>query len=160
MAVTGANAGVNSAGINNAGINNAGVNEVKKRIRELGLRVTAPRLAVLQTLAKAGRPLSHAEVVERLGPDTLWDRATVYRNLVALVGVKLLRVASHAGGITRYEVATGEAHDGHPHFLCDDCGIVSCLPETEVTTPKKAKWSKSLRSAEVHFVGRCPSCIG
>src|SRR5690606_33270700 len=114
MAVTGANAGVNSAGINNAGINNAGVNELKKRIRALGLRVTAPRLAVLQTLAKAGRPLSHAEVVERLGPDTLWDRATVYRNLVALVGVKLLRVASHAGGITRYEVATGEAHDGHP----------------------------------------------
>lgn len=134
--------------------------EVKKRIRDLGLRVTAPRLAVLQVVAEAERPLSHAEVVDRLGPDAPWDRATVYRNLVALVGVKLLRVASHAGGITRYEVATGEEHLAHPHFLCDDCGIVSCLPETEIVTPKKAKWAKSLKAAEVQFVGRCPSCSG
>jgi Fur family ferric uptake transcriptional regulator len=134
--------------------------EAKKRIRELGLRVTAPRVAVLEAVAGAGRTLSHAEVVERLGPDALWDRVTVYRNLVALVGVKLLRIASHAGGIARYEVATGDEHLAHPHFLCDDCGTVSCLPETEVSTPKKAKWSKSLRSAEVQFVGRCPSCIG
>lgn len=134
--------------------------EVKKRIRDLGLRVTAPRLAVLQVVAEAERPLSHAEVVDRLGPDAPWDRATVYRNLVALVGVKLLRVASHAGGITRYEVATGEEHLAHPHFLCDDCGVVSCLPETEIVTPKKAKWAKSLKAAEVQFVGRCPSCSG
>jgi hypothetical protein len=67
--------------------------EAKKRIRELGLRVTAPRVAVLEAVAGAGRTLSHAEVVERLGPDALWDRVTVYRNLVALVGVKLLRIA-------------------------------------------------------------------
>lgn len=136
------------------------VAEVKKRIRELGLRVTAPRLAVLQVVAEAERPLSHAEVVDRLGADAPWDRATVYRNLVALVGVKLLRVASHAGGITRYELATGHEHVAHPHFLCDDCGTVSCLPETEIITPKKAKWAKSLKAAEVQFVGRCPSCLG
>jgi Fur family ferric uptake transcriptional regulator len=135
-----------------------GIAETKKRIRDLGLRVTAPRLGVLRVLASAERPLSHAEVVSRLGDDDVWDRATVYRNLVALVGVGLVRVASHAGGICRYELA-GESRDcAHPHFVCDDCGIVSCLPETEVVTPKKAKWAKSLKAAEVQFVGRCPSC--
>ena len=60
--------------------------ERKKQIRDLGLRVTAPRLAVLRVLAEAERPLSHSEVVLRLGDDAVWDRATVYRNLVALVG--------------------------------------------------------------------------
>ena len=134
--------------------------DVKKRIRELGLRVTAPRLAVLEAVASADRPLSHAEVVERLGRDAPWDRATVYRNLVALVGVNLLRVASHAGGVCRYEAVTGEEHLAHPHFLCDDCGSVSCLPETEIVTPRKAKWARSLKAAEVQFVGRCPSCLG
>ncbi len=135
-----------------------GTAETKKLIRDLGLRVTAPRLGVLRVLAGAERPLSHAEVVNRLGDDAVWDRATVYRNLVALVGVGLVRVASHAGGICRYELA-GEPRDrAHPHFLCDDCGIVSCLPETEVVTPKKTKWAKSLKAAEVQFVGRCPSC--
>jgi Fur family transcriptional regulator, ferric uptake regulator len=134
--------------------------EIKQRLRELGLRVTAPRLAVLRILAEAERPLSHAEVVALLGEDVSWDRATVYRNLVALVEIGLARVASHAAGIVRYELARGEAHDAHPHFLCDDCGVVSCLPETAVVTPKKAKWSKSLKGAEVQFVGRCPGCLG
>lgn len=134
--------------------------EQKKLIRDLGLRVTAPRLAVLQVLAEAERPLSHSEVVLRLGDDAVWDRATVYRNLVALVGVNLVRVASHAGGVCRYEAVTGEAHLAHPHFLCGDCGSVSCLPDTEIVTPKKAKWAKSLKGAEVQFVGRCPSCMG
>jgi Fur family ferric uptake transcriptional regulator len=133
--------------------------EIKSRLRELGLRVTAPRLAVLRILAEAERPLSHAEVVEVLGEDISWDRATVYRNLVTLVEIGLARVASHAAGIARYELARGTAHDAHPHFLCDGCGVVSCLPETEVVTPKKTKWSKSLKAAEVQFVGRCPGCV-
>jgi Fur family ferric uptake transcriptional regulator len=131
----------------------------KKKIRDLGLRVTAPRLAVLRALADADRPLSHAEVVTLLGDDIGWDRATVYRNLVALVGVNLVRVASHAGGITRYELAReSDAECNHPHFVCDDCGIVSCLPGTEIVPPKKGQWSKAMKAAEVQFVGRCPSC--
>jgi Fur family ferric uptake transcriptional regulator len=134
--------------------------DIKERLRELGLRVTASRLAVLRVLAEAERPLSHAEVVDVLGDDATCDRATVYRNLVALVGIQLARVASHAGGVVRYEIAKDESHRAHPHFLCDGCGVVSCLPETEVLTPKKAKWSKSLAGAEVQFVGRCPTCAG
>jgi Fur family ferric uptake transcriptional regulator len=134
--------------------------DIKQRLRELGLRVTAPRLAVLRVLASAERPLSHAEVVGILGEDISWDRATVYRNLVALVEVGLARIASHAAGIVRYELARGATHDAHPHFLCDDCGVVSCLPEAAVVRPKKTKWSKSLKSAELQFVGRCPGCLG
>lgn len=144
----------------------AGLAEAKQRLRSLGLKVTAPRLAVLRVLERAERPLSHAEVValvsERVfSPDAGWDRATVYRNLVALVGVGLVRISSHAGGICRYEIAKDSKDCAHPHFVCDDCGIVSCLPEAEVVTKKKnTRWSKSLRSAEVQFVGRCPSCSG
>jgi Fur family transcriptional regulator, ferric uptake regulator len=69
-----------------------------------------------------------------------------------------VRISSHAGGICRYELATDRKDCTHPHFVCDDCGIVSCLPEAEVVTKKNTRWSKSLRAAEVQFVGRCPSC--
>lgn len=141
----------------------AGLAETKRRLRDLGLRVTAPRVGVLRVLDAAERPLSHAEVVSRLGGDAvedvaLWDRATVYRNLVALVGVGLVRISSHAGGICRYEIVKDPKDCTHPHFVCDDCGIVSCLPEAEVVTKNNTRWSKSLRGAEVQFVGRCPSC--
>jgi Fur family ferric uptake transcriptional regulator len=135
--------------------------EAKRCLRDLGLRVTAPRMGVVGVLESAERPLSHAEVVSRLGGDaSLWDRATIYRNLVALVRAGLLRIASHAGGVCRYELARVRKNCSHPHFVCDDCGEVSCLPEAEVVTRKKTKWAKSLRAAEVQFVGRCPACSG
>jgi Fur family transcriptional regulator, ferric uptake regulator len=142
----------------------AGLTEARQRLRDLGLKVTAPRLAVLRVLELAERPLSHAEVVSRLalqtsnGDDGVWDRATVYRNLIALESVGLVRISSHAGGVGRYELARERKDCTHPHFVCDDCGIVSCLPEAEVVTKRNSRWSKSLRSAEVQFVGRCPSC--
>ncbi len=144
----------------------AGLAEARQRLRDLGLKVTAPRLAVLRVLELAERPLSHAEVVARLalqlprGDEAVWDRATVYRNLVALESVGLVRISSHAGGIGRYELVRRREGCTHPHFVCDDCGIVSCLPEAEVVTKRNTRWSKSLRSAEVQFVGRCPSCSG
>lgn len=138
--------------------------DTKQRLRELGLKATLPRLAVLQVLEQADRPLSHAEVVARLGSlrpggaEASWDRATVYRNLVDLESVGLVRIASHAGGVSRYELA--RPRGAHPHFVCDDCGIVACLPEAEVVTKRNTPWNESLRSAEVQFVGRCPSCSG
>lgn len=138
--------------------------EAKQRLRALGLKVTPPRLAVLQVLEHAERPLSHSEIVARLGPqqpragEPTWDRATVYRNLAALAGVGLVRITSHAGGIGRYELARQREEHTHPHFVCDDCGIVSCLPEAEVVTKRNTRWNASLRAAEVQFVGRCPSC--
>jgi Fur family ferric uptake transcriptional regulator len=134
------------------------ISATKQKIRDLGLRVTAPRLAVLKVLAEAKRPLSHAEVVAALGEDMGWDRATVYRNLIALVGVELVRVASHAGGITRFELSEGSKDCKHPHFVCDDCGTITCLPDTEVVRPKKASWNRAIKAAEMQFIGRCPSC--
>lgn len=141
-----------------------GLAETKQRLRDLGLKVTPPRLAVLRVLELADRPLSHAEVVARLpsqqpsAGEAQWDRATVYRNLIALAGVGLARITSHAGGIGRYELVRQRQECTHPHFVCDDCGVVSCLPEAEVVTKRNTRWSESLRTAEVQFVGRCPSC--
>ena len=67
-------------------------------LRENGLRVTAPRLAVLGVLLKAKSPMSHTEVLDTLG-DTVWDQATVYRNLVKLTEAGVTVVASRADGI-------------------------------------------------------------
>jgi Fur family ferric uptake transcriptional regulator len=40
---------------------------------------------------------------------------------------------------------SGEEHDSgeHPHFVCVDCGKVTCLPEVDVkiTPPKGARGS-------------------
>ena len=128
-------------------------------LQERGLRVTAPRLAVLRVLASAKSPLSHTEVLGQLG-ETDWDPATVYRNLVKLREAGLASVISRAEGIDRYVLAdAGDEGHQHPHFLCDDCGRVACLP-ADITAQMSVDgpWASSIREAAVQLRGECPDC--
>lgn len=131
--------------------------DARARIRAAGLRTTSPRIAVVQLLADAARPLTHTEVVERLGDDD-WDQATLYRNLVKLTEAGVARVGSQAAGQRRYELVGNAPRHLHPHFVCNDCGAVACLPEVTVTQPTDLRWQSALEAAELHFVGRCPPC--
>ena len=134
--------------------------ETRLRLHEIGLRVTAPRLAVLGVLAEAERPLSHTEVLERLG-ETDWDPATIYRNLVKLRDTGVAPVVSRIEGIARYALA-GERNDDHrhPHFLCEDCGRIACLP-AEITESMSVDgpWAESIKRAMVQLRGECPDCL-
>ena len=132
---------------------------LRELIREAGLRVTAPRVAVLELLSNAGHPLSHREVVDSVG-SVDWDRATLFRNLQKLVEVGLAEVTSRAGGIARYELKKereATAHI-HPHFACRDCGTVSCLPESSLSAPSDPRWRAAILDADFQVVGRCPDC--
>ena len=132
--------------------------QARKLLREKSLRVTAPRVAVLQVLSDAHKPLSHTEVLERLG-DNDWDPATIYRNLVKLKEAGVAPVVSRAGGSDRYALTQEDGHR-HPHFVCDDCGEVSCLPiELATVTSLEGPWSASIQRATVQLRGECPDCI-
>ena len=134
--------------------------DARKLLRERSLRATAPRLAVLGVLAEAPSPLSHTEVLERLG-ETDWDPATIYRNLVKLRESGVALVVSRAEGIDRYALAgsRGDRHR-HPHFYCEDCGLVACLPEQlTASMAMKGPWAVSVRNAMVQLSGECPECL-
>lgn len=132
-----------------------------ERLHRQGLRATGPRVAVLRLLGDARTPLSHSEVVEKLG-ETDCDPATVYRNLIRLTEAGLAEVVSRVDGTARYAlVRQGEAHaHPHPHFLCTDCGQLSCLPaELTADVVVRGRWGPSLRQAKVQFQGSCPDCL-
>ena len=134
----------------------------RKLLREKGLRITAPRVAVLSVLVEAESPLSLSNVIEQLG-DSDCDPATVYRNLIKLRDAELAIVVNRAGGIDRYALATGQGDDHkHPHFVCDDCGRVACLPDELLKSiPVRSmdkSWASSVRTAVVQLRGECPDC--
>ena len=134
--------------------------EARKLLRENGLRATAPRMAVLALLAKADTPLSHSEVRERLG-ETDWDQATIYRNLVKLRDAGIAPVVICVDGIDRYEMdgARGGGR-AHPHFVCEDCGKVACLPaELTESMSMPGPWAASIEKAMVQLRGECPDCL-
>lgn len=140
----------------------ANLAEIRNEIRATGMRSTAPRISVLERLRRADAPLSHAEITEELLP-LGFDRATIYRNLVDLAEAGLVSRVELGDHVWRYEVRGPEPREGegeHPHFVCNDCGTVSCLPAVSVDI-RPAPGSRRSVVAEVSDIvlkGRCESC--
>jgi Fur family transcriptional regulator, ferric uptake regulator len=130
-----------------------------KVLRDAGLRRTAPRMAVLDVLERAKSPVSHADVAGELDDGTL-DRATVYRNLMALTDAGLVRRTDLGDHVWRFElVREYTAHEmAHPHFVCTDCGTVSCMPGVTVRIDGGGAASVARKGFEVQLRGVCGDC--
>lgn len=134
--------------------------ELKDELRAAGLRATSSRIAVLRQLRQAARPQSHAEVVDALAQEP-WDRATIYRNLIDLTGVGLARKVELGDRTWRFSSGQSEPHDSaaHAHFICSECGHVSCLPGVSISAPKRGV-PRALRGdkIEIQLRGVCDTC--
>jgi Fur family ferric uptake transcriptional regulator len=130
-------------------------------IRGAGLRVTQPRLAVLQVLTKAARPLSHGDLIEALDGQG-FDRVTLYRNLNDMADADIVARTEVGDRVWRFELRTAtDAHAGvHPHFTCTDCGTVSCLPDSAIRIATTGRLPRAVRkhSVEVTLRGVCDRC--
>jgi Fur family transcriptional regulator, ferric uptake regulator len=137
------------------------VADLKAEIRSRGMRGTGPRVAVLAYLSEATAPLSHTEIHEAL-VGRGYDRVTIYRNLTDLVEAGLLVRSDLGDHVWRFERTQGQGGHapGHPHFVCTDCGGVSCLPAVTVSVMRGSPAPKALRNkqVEVQVKGRCDDC--
>ena len=128
------------------------------RLRDAGLRVTRPRLAVLDALAD--HPHADADTlvsVARRAHPTLSPQA-VYGVLKALVAVGLARRVEPAGAPALYEVRVG---DNHHHLVCRSCGTVADVDCTVGAAPCLSPSDTAgfvVDEAEVVFWGLCPDC--
>jgi Fur family ferric uptake transcriptional regulator len=134
----------------------------EQRLREAGMRVTRPRLAVLSVLAEAaadGRHLPVSDIVS--GTRTrLGDVSTqaVYDCLEALGRAGLVRRVETAGSPARYEARVG---DNHHHLVCRECGDtvdVDCAVGGAPCLQPSASHGFVIDEAEVVFWGVCPAC--
>jgi len=92
-------------------------------IRKAGLKVTVPRLKILEILAGGGgRHMSAEDIYRRLidqGEDI--GLATVYRVLTQFEQASLVTRHHFEGGTSVFELNQGQHHD---HIVCVDCGRV------------------------------------
>ena len=127
-------------------------------LRQHGLRVTAPRLAVLDAL-EAHPHLDADEVLQRVRVElpTVSVQA-VYDVLHALSDSGLLRRIEPAGHPARYERRVG---DNHHHVVCRACGAVDdvdcAVGHAPCLTPSSTS-GFTVEAAEVTFWGLCPTC--
>jgi Fur family ferric uptake transcriptional regulator len=138
------------------------VDELRDQLRASGLRVTASRIAVLRSLHRDAAPRAHGEIAEELAPEG-WDRATVYRILTDFVEAGLARRSDLGDHVWRFERIRAETkHEtaAHPHFLCNECGHVTCLPDESVRVAPARGAPKALRKKglEIQLRGVCDRC--
>jgi Fe2+ or Zn2+ uptake regulation protein len=127
-------------------------------LRSRGLRVTRPRLAVLEVLSGGGH-LDVEEITERVrGRIDSVSTQAVYDVLGALARAGLARRIEPAGGPARFEARAG---DNHHHVVCRGCGEVAdvdCVAGQAPCLDPDATHGFEIDEAEVTFWGLCPDC--
>lgn len=105
-------------------------------LRKAGLKVTLPRLKILQLLESAGqRHMSAEDVYKALmeaGEDV--GLATVYRVLTQFESAGLVVRHNFDGGHAVFELADGGHHD---HMVCVDTGEVIEFMDAEIERRQK-----------------------
>lgn len=102
-------------------------------LRQRGLRVTAPRLAVARCLAEAGRHLTAEGVLEDLrASGCRCARATVYNVLNEFVRCGLVRPVVVDGHRTYFDPVA----EPHPHLYREDTGELFDLPAQALPDPR------------------------
>jgi Fur family ferric uptake transcriptional regulator len=100
-------------------------------LKKKGLKITTPRLAVLEIFQKSkDRHLSAEDVYkEAMSKDGDLGLATVYRVLTQLSEVGLLAATNFETGKTTFELNEGGHHD---HLVCLSCGSVIEFNDEEI----------------------------
>jgi Fur family transcriptional regulator, stress-responsive regulator len=129
-------------------------------LRGVGLRVTAARVALLETVREGDHLDVEAitsGVRDRIGHVSL---QAVYEALHALTAAGLVRRLEPAGGPARYE---GRVGDNHHHVVCRSCGVVAdvdCAVGEAPCLTASDDHGFSIGEAEVIYWGLCPDCSG
>jgi Fur family ferric uptake transcriptional regulator len=129
-----------------------------QELRGAGLRVTAARVALLETIRDGdhlGVEAIASGVRDRIGHISL---QAVYDALYALTGAGLVRRLEPAGSPARFE---GRVGDNHHHVVCRSCGVVAdvdcAVGEAPCLTPSDDH-GFSIDEAEVIYWSLCPDC--
>ncbi|MCA0402617.1 MAG: ferric iron uptake transcriptional regulator [Proteobacteria bacterium] len=134
--------------------------EESQQLKDAGLKITMPRVKVLQILVQSSLHHLSAEDVYKalleMGEDV--GLATVYRVLTQFEAAGLVSRHNFEGGHSVYELKQGEHHD---HLVCIKCGRVeefvdALIEERQQLIAKKASFKMTDHALNIY--GFCINC--
>ena len=131
-----------------------------QELRDAGLKITLPRLKILQILEQSDvHHLSAEDVYKQLiQNDEEIGLATVYRVLTQFEEAGLVIRHHFEGGHSVFEMATDEHHD---HIVCVKCGAVEEFTDEEIEKRQRAVADRlgfELTDHKLNMYGLCPNC--
>lgn len=131
-------------------------------LKEQGFKITGPRMAVIEVLAKTSRSLSPYKIAEialqkyKINLDTV----TVYRIIQVMEKIDLVHKVHGIEGYIRCEVKEND-HDCHHSFICRKCKKVE-----EISGENLSAFIKQVEKAhrfkvekhQLELSGLCKKC--
>lgn len=129
-------------------------------IRNAGLKVTGPRVKILQILEKSANRHLSAEDLYRMLAESHHDvgLGTVYRVLTQFEAAGLVTRHHFEGGTAVFEINAGSHHD---HIVCLGCGKVEEFTDEDIEERQAAvakRLGYIISDHSLILYGRCPAC--
>jgi Fur family ferric uptake transcriptional regulator len=131
--------------------------EARNRIRQAGMRITKPRIAIIESLLRHAGPISIERIHQELGAK-LCDLVTVYRCLAAFESLDMVRRSYLHNGTCLYELTLGSTR--HYHIVCKACGNTERVDYFSVEGMEGVLKERGYTQVShiVEFFGVCPTC--
>ncbi|MFY7697627.1 MAG: ferric iron uptake transcriptional regulator [Legionella sp.] len=134
--------------------------EESRQLKDAGLKITMPRLKILQILEQSTSHHLSAENIYKallaMGEDVAL--ATVYRVLAQFEAVGLINRHNFEGGYSVYELSQVEHHD---HLVCIQCGRVEEFVDEIIETRQQMIAERvqfKMTGHALNIYGLCPQC--
>jgi|TARA_B100001105_G_scaffold187608_1_gene152143 Fur family ferric uptake transcriptional regulator len=138
------------------------MNTENKELRKAGLKVTLPRVKILQILENSdNKHLSAEDVYKALieaGEDV--GLATVYRVLTQFESAGLVMRHHFEGGHSIFELTSVDHHD---HIVCNNCGKVEEFFDELIEGQQEQiakKYGFKITDHSMYLYGICQECQG
>lgn len=132
----------------------------KEELRRVGLKVTLPRIEILEIMeGSSERHLSAEDIYQKLVASHIdIGLATVYRVLTQFETANLVTRHNFEGGHSVFELNQGEHHD---HLVCLRCGYVEefidpVIEERQQLIAEKADFKMTDHALNIY--GLCKQC--
>ena len=117
---------------------------------------TSCRQNIIESMANSGHAISEDEIKQMV--EGTYDRTTFYRSFKTLIENKIIHKIVVDNQLVKYALTeSNPASEKHIHFYCNGCGIVECLPDTEINTPKLPIGYRQVQT-ELIVKGYCNKC--
>ena len=126
-----------------------------------GLRSTEQRRLIVDTFFASSEHVTLEGLLEQVRAiDSRIGYATVYRTMKMLSEGGVAHEQKFGDGLTRYELADGDAH--HDHLICLDCGKIQEFEEPQIESLQErvaARYGFEVHHHKHELYGRCKECI-
>jgi Fur family ferric uptake transcriptional regulator len=131
----------------------------EKKLKEIDLKVTPARMAVLNLLEKTKQPIDVNTIINSVNKQGIkTDPATIFRIINHLTEKGLAIKVQFEDKKTRYELANREHHH---HLVCDKCGDIIDISTKAVENLQKKikeKYGFLVKRHSLEFFGLCSDC--